>query len=819
MKIKLHNFICYDDAEFDFGNEGIALLSGPSGAGKTSILRGIFFALFGEGTKLQAYGKTSCSVELEFDGMKITRTKRPNRLVVNDVYEDDSAQEIINKKFGDTFKTSGYIQQNNLASFILMSPIDKLAFLEKFAFKDVDLAKIKARCKAHITKRHDELLSVVSQLDMAKNVLEEMEQPDEVHFPLKCARKNRDLTIKNENIRHKNCGTLIRRAHKERSKTQEEINDLRLLKATSQSRQETFDDLEAKLEDLQVEIDDQIYDGDDELKQCEMQLESCLVQRELRIMEDQLAEDQQKLQQMKEIEESSLLQELADIDGSIWVEYSKSELKESIADLKKSLSDSEIVERLRKEVSRCKVTPEKLQERKKELDDLQAELEFAQKLADKLCAQQELYRCPNCQTNLRLLNEKLTLADNVDTDDAEADLDTVKEKISELKRTIAKSQRLIANEEEKLERKSGAEIEIGEILESYEELPDPEALKEDLEYLREYQASQNELEKKKKELEVAIKNEKFSSSYLTFQKGVKKLEDQVSELQEKSSDISVNMNEEELREKIIEQKQTKKKLVELEKQKERMEEERKRCEKILNKARRQHLDKYGNVNDDHELEGKVQDAKKEIEKLERLREGHEKNLLKIEEWKKYQQELENYQVWQDKVDNLEKKEKNARNEYAAATELKDKILEAESIAMLNIIDSINTHARVYLDSFFSENPISVQLQPFKETKKSTSPKINISIEYKGMEADLNMLSGGELSRVILAYTLALGDMFNTPLLLLDECTASLDQDLTSTVFESIRENFNGKMTLLIAHQVITGTFDKVVHLGPAEKSE
>ena len=86
------------DKSFEFGNDGITLISGPSGCGKTSILRAIFFVLFGEGNKVQHYGKTSCSVELEFEDLKIVRTKRPNRLVVNEVYEDDTAQEIINKK-------------------------------------------------------------------------------------------------------------------------------------------------------------------------------------------------------------------------------------------------------------------------------------------------------------------------------------------------------------------------------------------------------------------------------------------------------------------------------------------------------------------------------------------------------------------------------------------------------------------------------------------------------------------------------------------------------------------------------------------------
>ena len=213
---------------------------------------------------------------------------------------------------------------------------------------------------------------------------------------------------------------------------------------------------------------------------------------------------------------------------------------------------------------------------------------------------------------------------------------------------------------------------------------------------------------------------------------------------------------------------------------------------------------------------KFYEETKIFENLQVKKKNNEKIIHDIEEWEKYQTEIENYNGWKMKVKELELLEKNARNEYASATKMKDKILEAESIAMINIIDSINTHARVYLDCFFPDNPISVNLQTFKETKKSTKPQINIEIEYKGMESDINMLSGGELSRVILAYTMALAEMFNTPLLLLDECTSSLDQELTETVFTAIRENFNGKLTLLIAHQVVTGVFNKIIKLGSEE---
>ena len=202
-----------------------------------------------------------------------------------------------------------------------------------------------------------------------------------------------------------------------------------------------------------------------------------------------------------------------------------------------------------------------------------------------------------------------------------------------------------------------------------------------------------------------------------------------------------------------------------------------------------------------------------ISELEENKSVYDTNLIKVSEWREYNDAMIKYESWEKKLDNLKEKEKEDMKTLASANTLKDKIMEAESIAMLNIIDSINTHAQLYLECFFPENPISVRLQPFKQTKKNVKPQINVEVEYKGMECDLNMLSGGELSRVILAYTLALAEMFNTPLLLLDECTASLDQELTGTVFEGIKDHFNGKLALIIAHQVVTGTFDTTVNLG------
>ena len=205
--------------------------------------------------------------------------------------------------------------------------------------------------------------------------------------------------------------------------------------------------------------------------------------------------------------------------------------------------------------------------------------------------------------------------------------------------------------------------------------------------------------------------------------------------------------------------------------------------------------------------------RQEIQNLETKKEEHAENIRLIDEWKRVQADIETYNEWKNRILRLEEDCETSRKKHAASTILKEKILEAESIALLNIIDTINTHVQMYLDVFFPDDPITICLQTFKETKKNTKPSINLAIEYKGMECELNMLSGGELSRVILAYTLALGEIFNTPLLMLDESTASLDQTMTSCVFNGIKEHFNGKLVLIIAHQIVEGSFDRVIKLG------
>jgi len=820
MKLRLINFLCYNDSTFDLGETGLTLISGPSGIGKSSILKAILFALFGDGTKVQSYGKTSCSVELNFEDLKIVRYKRPNRLVLNDIYEDDAAQEIINKRFGDTFKTSGYIQQNNLSSFILMSPTDKLEFLETFAFKDIDLGKIKGRCKAHIQHLNDELSCTVGELNMARQFLKEIDIPKKVDFPVKCGKSQYEKAEKNEIVRHKNSQTMIKRINDEKTKKENALNDLKVLDATLLSRKEQIEDLSIKINDLDTKRKSITYGGDENLEKLERDLISLISQRELTIMEDQYKLDSVKLEKMHEQELTDFQEELTKINETLWKEFPKEHIEEQKNEINSIITDLEKSSRLYKEIQDNYVNEQDLSNNKEKLSKNTLEIEQKQELYRKLLSQKEVYKCPSCYVSLRLIENKLSLSEQqLDDETNESNIETLSYEISQLKRDILKLQKYILEKENKLVTLEKCKLNLQELLSGYEEMPSNDELvyqiadmRDDLNYLNEYENIQIQNEKRKHIIEYNINKNVLSKSYESFKLGLEKLAKKIEIYKTKIDGNVIERNEEQLRTEINEEKTNRDLLSRMKNEENTFTNDKEKCIRILENAEKKYFDKYGEKHDKDTLEMEIEKFSSEIQDLENKKTEHNNNLEKIEEWKKYQENIKKYDSFQKKVKELEEKEKQDRNRYSAAMTLKDKILEAESIAIGNIIETINMHAREYLDLFFEANPISVQLQAFKETKKNVKPSINMEIEYKGMEAELSMLSGGEVSRIILAFTLSLAEIFNTPLLMLDECTSSLDESLTNDVFEGIKEHFSGKLVIVIAHQIITSLFDKVINL-------
>jgi DNA repair exonuclease SbcCD ATPase subunit len=155
------------------------------------------------------------------------------------------------------------------------------------------------------------------------------------------------------------------------------------------------------------------------------------------------------------------------------------------------------------------------------------------------------------------------------------------------------------------------------------------------------------------------------------------------------------------------------------------------------------------------------------------------------------------------------------NQIVANDHFLKKIQEAESVSLNKCIDNVNFRINEYLDKFFPNDAILVNIVSFKDTlKKDIKPGINIEVSYKGEDVELTSLSGGEYDRVALAIMLAFNSMSKSNLILLDESIASLDSELTNDILEKLKTEMNEqsstKMIIVVAHQLSTGVFDQII---------
>lgn len=170
FKITLLNFRKFDKAEFII-NKKMTLINGQSGSGKTTIFMAIVFVLTGEGRKLITYGKKNCSVMFEYKQLVITRRKSPNSLVVmfdGKRFEEKEAQSVIDANFPNW--QMGYISQQPFKTFLFLTPLEKLRFIEELAFVDEDVEKLKELVKT-LTQKRKEKLSSAQQQEAAMEII------------------------------------------------------------------------------------------------------------------------------------------------------------------------------------------------------------------------------------------------------------------------------------------------------------------------------------------------------------------------------------------------------------------------------------------------------------------------------------------------------------------------------------------------------------------------------------------------------------------------------------------------------------------------
>ena len=154
-RLYLKNFLIHDETKIEFSDKGITVFIGENGAGKSSIIEGISFALFGKSDKgnqvdLVKWGKKQAVVELEFQKgkeiFKIERTieiKGSKASSTGVIYKKQGSrfipyfQKNISKEIpkltgitGKTFSTSILVKQGDIEGLLRLSPRERAKVFE-----------------------------------------------------------------------------------------------------------------------------------------------------------------------------------------------------------------------------------------------------------------------------------------------------------------------------------------------------------------------------------------------------------------------------------------------------------------------------------------------------------------------------------------------------------------------------------------------------------------------------------------------------------------------------------------------------------------
>ena len=820
MILNLENFKCHESKSLDFGKEGLILIEGPSGIGKTTILEAINFCLYGIGTKVVTEGKTKCKVEIIMDDITIKRSKKPNHLLVDNMYEDEAGQAIVNRKFGYCFNICAYMTQDNISSFIYLSPLEKLNFLEKMSFTDINLSEIKIKCKNLLKERNEALSKTSSQLEIISKIIEERTEIEVVDFPIKCNIKNREKIMTNEQVNHNNTKIFIKKSSKKLELLLSEKHSLQITNTEINLKKQEYRKNKKEFDKIIEEEKTIILEGYGVVSKYESILSRIISSRELKNLQDKYKEDIDNLEQIKMIQAKEKMDRILELKGKLWKQYDKDETDNMIIDYKSLISDLYKIRDINKDIKKYKVDDHELEVKKKYLDNKRQEKENKKNKLSTLILQQKIYKCPSCHNTLKLENDCLEpISINIDVcENKNNKQDIIKEIEKDLKNldnVIIKEYKIITDEEYKLIQYKKLLENHNEIVSQYEDIPELEDTESDFEEIKRYKNNQEQIIK---ELHI-LENENNVSKTIqnivqNIEKNKKKIELLKSQNINNEDDTDILYTENEIREKIDIQKKNEYLLQDKLSKKINLEESNIKIKDRINYLKKEHISKYKKFNSEDEIDEKIKEIKKEHNDLELKLSEHETTLEKIDKYNKYLELKKEQDILNQKQEVLKLEEIENRKKYKAILEFKEQMLEAETISMINIIETINTHIQEYLEKFFPENPISISLSTEKEIKNKTNKtQINLVIDYKGMSCDINMLSGGEKSRVILAFTMTFSEIFNTPIIMLDECTSSLDAELTGEIIESIKETSKEKLILAVCHQITTHAhFDKIITL-------
>jgi DNA repair exonuclease SbcCD ATPase subunit len=184
MQVIINNFKCYEHKEITFPKSGLTLLSGLSGAGKSTVFQAIYWCLYGNKAikSVQPWSnpKTKdCYVQLVFDdnNWSCLRQKNPERFTVTtesgQTLTAQSAEDYICNKYGakEIWLPTSYLQQNTRSIMVYGTSAEKSALIERLVFADEPPSKLISKLNEERKKFQAQFELTHSEYEYAYNKL------------------------------------------------------------------------------------------------------------------------------------------------------------------------------------------------------------------------------------------------------------------------------------------------------------------------------------------------------------------------------------------------------------------------------------------------------------------------------------------------------------------------------------------------------------------------------------------------------------------------------------------------------------------------
>jgi len=207
----------------------------------------------------------------------------------------------------------------------------------------------------------------------------------------------------------------------------------------------------------------------------------------------------------------------------------------------------------------------------------------------------------------------------------------------------------------------------------------------------------------------------------------------------------------------------------------------------------------------------IENIEKNLIDREREKELNDNINIEINKYVSYRDEINRYDKLKDRILISQEEEKIIIKRLSVSERLLKKINDSEALSITNTLNNINSLINYYINNFFTNNDIQMQLTPYKETSKGDKKSgLDIEIYYNGEKIGIDNLSGGEYDRCLLVLFLSFNSMINSDIILLDESLSSLNGELVEEIIDILKNSLKDKLVLITLHQANTGIFDHMI---------